>query len=132
MDSSFLASLLSYELMAALNYTSSHLGSRFLQGEAFPWSEAVKQRVDLLKQKVKEEEWHEFETLIHQKALSRFTQLLDGIKAYEKAAYTRPKEEGKLYWQEGSTRLLYYPSVKAQQQTPSSSPIVLFIPSLIN
>ncbi|WP_374654804.1 alpha/beta fold hydrolase [Dongia sp.] len=70
-------------------------------------------------------------TALQAEGRRRFGQLLTGIEAYRKHAYTRTAEPAPVLWDEGTTKLRDYRMAEPAGKDPRR-PRVLVIPSLVN
>lgn len=88
-----------------------------------PWSPALKRKAEELLADVKDPVG--FQQAVAREALNRLTKVTEGLKKFSHEDYKHGQMNIPVLWEQGSTRLFDYGGRK-------NSPIVFFVPSLIN
>ena len=113
---------------ATATWTSSFAGLEMLKSSSPSWNPALAERVEALKESLKNVESEAFQTALTGEVQRRMLRFLTGIQAYRRHPYRRGLADPPTIWSEGSSRLLDY---GATGKKAGGRPL-LVVPSLIN
>ncbi len=113
---------------ATATWTSSFAGLEMLKSSSPSWNPALAERVEALKENLKNVEREAFQTALTGEVQRRMLRFLTGIQAYRRHPYRRGLADPPTIWSEGSSRLLDY---GATGKKAGGRPL-LVVPSLIN
>lgn len=118
--------LQTYLAMLMMNYASSVNALHVLRRGSLNLNPELEKQGHALQEKIRNHDLKELEAELHSQLGHKFTELFVQACTLGHYAMQRTLPEPPVSWQEGSTRLLHFPSGK------KNAPAMLCIPSLIN